>query len=86
MRIKLKAHIKGAEKAAEKIAVSTEVIKLDAFLKFANIAESGGTAKRLVKEGLVSVNGEPCFQRGRKLRPGDKVAAEGRIFEITADI
>ena len=57
----------------EKITVplTTEYIKLDALLKLANVVASGGEAKILIQEGEVSVNGEPCFQRGKKLRPGD---------------
>lgn len=80
MRIKVKARIR----SAEKIAISTESIKLDAFLKFANAVETGGMAKGLIEEGLVSVNGETCLQRGKKLRPGDRVELEGNIFEVTA--
>ena len=55
------------------LAISTEFIKLDAALKFASVVESGGEAKEVVQEGLVTVNGEVCTMRGRKLRPGDTV-------------
>lgn len=85
MRVKVKARVKGGERAAERIPIITEFIKLDAFLKFANVAESGGMAKSLIEEGLVAVNGETCSQRGKKLRPGDRVAVEGQVFEVTAE-
>lgn len=55
------------------IQITTEFIKLDQFLKFAGIAETGGHSKEIVAEGVVSVNGEICLQRGKKLRPGDVV-------------
>lgn len=67
----------------EQIAITTEFIKLDAFLKFANAVSSGGEAKMLIADGLVSVNGEVCTMRGKKLRPGDRVSLDGQEFEVT---
>ena len=42
------------------------------------MVSSGGEAKQLIQDGQVSVNGEPCLQRGKKLRPGDKVSYGNR--------
>ncbi len=66
----------------EKISITTEYIKLEAFLKLANLVGSGGEAKVRIQEGEVSVNGAVCTQRGKKLRPGDCVAFQGREFEV----
>ena len=66
----------------EEIVINTEFIKLDSALKFANMAESGGEAKTMVQDGYVSVNGEACTQRGRKLRDGDTVTVAGQSFRI----
>lgn len=66
----------------EKIAITSEFIKLDAFLKFSGLCETGGEAKLCVEDGLVSVNGEVCTQRGKKLRPGDTVELDGEAFEV----
>lgn len=66
------------------IAISTEFIKLDAFLKFASAVSSGGEAKILISEGQVLVNGEVCTMRGKKIRPGDQVTLGGETFEVTA--
>lgn len=55
------------------IEITTEYIKLDQLLKFAGIAESGGQTKEIVAEGDVSVNGEICLMRGKKIRKGDKI-------------
>ena len=52
----------------EQIAIDSEFIKLDSFLKFA-----GGQAKDAIQAGAVLVNGEVCTMRGKKLRPGDIV-------------
>ena len=48
-------------------------MKLDQFLKWHNIASSGGEAKIFIKSGQVKVNGKTELKRGRKLVKGDKV-------------
>ena len=57
----------------EQIQITTPFIKLDQFLKFANVVENGGDAKYIVNLGCVCVNGEVEVRRGRKLYPGDVV-------------
>ena len=54
----------------EQIAIDSEFIKLDSFLKFAGLAQTGGQAKDAIQAGAVLVNGEVCTMRGKKLRPG----------------
>lgn len=58
----------------EKVKVSPPFIKLEQFLKFANIAETGGMAKLMIQDGIVTVNGEVCMMRGKKLYNNDIVA------------
>ena len=67
----------------DKIEIKSEFIKLDAFLKFSGLCETGGEAKLCVEDGLVKVNGEVCTQRGKKLRPGDRVELDGEALEVT---
>ena len=67
----------------EKIQIDTEFIKLDSLLKFAALVGTGGEAKYVISEGLVEVNGETCTQRGKKIRPGDKVKFERYELEVT---
>mgnify|MGYP000723768932 FL=1 len=57
--------------------ITTEFIKLDSLLKFSGLTETGGEAKEIIQQGLVSVNGEVCTMRGKKIRPGDKISVEG---------
>lgn len=64
------------------IEITTDFIKLDSFLKFAGAAETGGHAKELVLAGVVSVNGEVCTMRGKKLRNGDIVKIADDEFEV----
>ena len=66
----------------EHIKINTEYIKLDAFLKFAGAAGTGGEAKLAVQEGEVKVNGQVCTMRGRKLRPGDRVELPGLALVV----
>ena len=66
----------------EKIKIKTEFIKLDSLLKFAALVGTGGEAKYVISEGLVSVNGEVCTMRGRKIYPGDRVEFAENILEI----
>ena len=65
-----------------KIKINTEIIKLDAFLKWAAIVSSGSEAKLYIQDELVKVNNEVCTQRGKKLKVGDIVSFEGSDFEI----
>lgn len=67
---------------AQTIEITTEFIKLDAFLKFCGAVSTGGEAKNLIQDGLVQVNGAVCQMRGKKLRPGDGVAVSGRHYQI----
>lgn len=71
----------------ETIAIKTEYIKLDQLLKFSGIAQTGGEGKDMVLAGIVSVNGEPCAMRGKKIRPGDrvKIAFEDGDYEIAVE-
>ena len=68
----------------EPVQITTEFIKLQDFLKFANAVESGGMAKVLIQDGAVEVNGEVCTMRGKKLRPGDKVRFGGQTWRVEA--
>ena len=57
-------------------------IKLDSFLKWQNLVETGGQAKLLIQEGEVRVNGKIETRRGRKLVTGDKVTYKGKTLTV----
>jgi ribosome-associated protein len=60
-------------------------ITLAQAVKAAGFADSGGQAKHLVREGGVSVNGEPATRPGRKLVAGDRFrVADGPEWAVTA--
>ncbi len=62
--------------------ITTEFIKLQDLLKFANAVSTGGEAKIRVQEGEVKVNGEVCTMRGKKIRPGDVVEMDGQQYTV----
>jgi S4 domain-containing protein len=64
------------------VKIKEDFIKLDSLLKLAGIASTGGHAKIMITEGQVLYNGEVCLQRGRKVRPGDSVTADGEIITV----
>ncbi|AEG58310.1 RNA-binding S4 domain-containing protein [Desulforamulus ruminis DSM 2154] len=61
----------------QKIKVNTEEIRLDQFLKWANVSGSGGESKVLIQSGMVKVNGLLEMKRGRLLKSGYTVEVEG---------
>lgn len=67
----------------EEISISTEFIKLEAFLKFSGAVETGGEAKNLIQNGDVLVDGAVCTMRGKKLTPGMVVELDGSIYKVT---
>ena len=66
------------------VTIDTEYIKLQDAMKLANAVGSVGEAKVLIQDGQVSVNGEVCTMRGKKLRPGDTFACHGQSYLIAA--
>ena len=68
----------------EIIKLRDEYIKLGQALKASGLAESGVDAKHLIEDGLVKVNGQTEYQRGKKLRDGDVVEFNGETIRIEA--
>ena len=65
------------------ITITTEFIKLQDLLKLANLVGTGGEAKIVIQNGDVLVNGEVCTMRGKKIRPGDMVAFDGKELTVS---
>ena len=63
-------------------AAGPEPIRLDQFLKWEGLVSTGGEAKLRIQGGEVRVNGFQETQRGRKLRPGDRVELAGRLSVV----
>lgn len=69
-------------KMDNKVKITTEFIKLDQLLKFSGAVAIGSDAKQLIMDGQVSVNGEVCLMRGKKIRPGDIVTINGNEIVV----
>ena len=80
MRRKLKSKLK---MPARHTAITTEFIRLSAFLKFCGLCDTGSAANDLIRGGTVLVNGHPCSERGKKLVRGDTVFANGALYLLT---
>jgi len=59
-----------------------KTIKLDQFLKWVGVAQTGGEAKLIIQGGEVKVNGETEIRRARKLVVGDYVTVQGITYEV----
>ena len=69
-------------KNIEKIKISTEFIKLDQFLKWLAVVDSGSQAKQVILDGMVKVNGDVEKRRGRKIYPEYKVEVFDKIYVV----
>ncbi len=66
----------------KEVKIHTEYIKLDDLLKYAGMLGTGGMAKAVIQDGLVTVDGEICLMRGKKLRGGETVSFNGETVKI----
>ena len=64
------------------IKLRDEFIKLGQALKAAGMVGSGVDAKFVIQDGLVKVNGETEYQRGKKLYDGDIVTYDDESVKI----
>ena len=61
---------------------TADFIKLDRFLKWQGITQTGGEAKIRIQEGEVIVNGRIETRRGKKLRTGDRVTIANKTYTV----
>ncbi|OMB96791.1 RNA-binding protein [Mycobacterium sp. NS-7484] len=64
------------------VSIRDDSIRLGQFLKLASLIDSGADAKAVIADGLVSVNGEVEYRRGRQLHDGDEVSLAGRMARV----
>ena len=70
----------------EQIKINTEFIKLQQLLKFSGAADIGSEAKEMIADGIVTVNGETCLMRGKKLHPGDVAEIRGEDIILRLEV
>ena len=69
-------------KNIDKVKLSTEFIKLDQFLKWLAVVDSGSDAKQVILDGKVKVNDEVETRRGRKIYPEYKIEIFDKIYVV----
>ncbi|MEU0565667.1 RNA-binding S4 domain-containing protein [Nonomuraea sp. NPDC005983] len=62
--------------------LQSDYIPLCDLLKYCGITETGGMAKHLIAEGLVSVDGELELRKTAKIRAGQVVTGEGFSIHV----
>ena len=59
-----------------------DYIKLGQLLKAAGLVDEGSDAKHAIGQEEVTVNGEICTMRGRKIHDGDIICFEGEEVHV----
>ncbi len=67
-----------------RIVIHTEYITLAQFLKYCGAVQTGGEASDAVRAGDVTVDGEVCYMRGKKLRGGEVVGIDGETYQVAS--
>ena len=57
----------------KEVEITKEPVELYKILKFEGMASSGGQAKLVIEQGLVSVNGEVETRKRKKIISGDVI-------------
>jgi len=70
------------EETEFKLRATDDFIELNKLLKILGLAQTGGHAKLIIEEGLVSVNGDVELRKRKKLRSGDVVEMENSKISI----
>ena len=66
--------------------LESEFVELYKILKFEGLADSGGNAKQVIEEGLVSVNGEVETRKRKKIRAGDQIDFIDHHIEVVGKV
>jgi ribosome-associated protein len=67
------------------LSIRGDSIRLGQALKLSGLAESGGEARALLEQGVVTVNGAVETRRGHRLGDGDVVALGEVTLRVTAE-
>lgn len=62
------------------VLINREPVELFKLLKFEGLVATGGEAKMVIDEGMVTVNGEPEMRKRRKMMSGDVFEFDGEQY------
>ena len=68
--------------APRSVVIREVPIELCQFLKFAGLTGTGGEAKQVISQGLVTLNGTVETQKRKKLQAGDQVTYDGQTIVV----
>jgi ribosome-associated protein len=66
----------------QEVIINKEPVELYKLLKFQGLCSSGGEAKAVIADGLVTLNGEVELQKRKKLVSGDTVVFNGEALQV----
>jgi len=64
------------------VRINSEPVELYKILKFENLVMSGGEAKHVIVEGMVTLNGEIETRKRKKIFAGDTIEFGGQVLRI----
>lgn len=64
------------------VRINSEPVELYKILKFENMVMSGGEAKHVIVEGMVTLNGEIETRKRKKIFAGDTIEFGGQVLRI----
>jgi len=67
---------------AEPVHIRDDAIRLGQLLKLASLVEDGVSAREVIAEGLVTVDGEVETRRGAQIAAGSVVELGGQRIEV----
>jgi ribosome-associated protein len=66
----------------KEVVIKKEPVELYKLLKFESMVTSGGEAKHVITEGLVSVNGKVETRKRKKILSGDIIEFNGEQIRV----
>jgi len=69
----------------DKIIINREPVELFKILKFEGLVATGGEAKMVIAEGLVSVNGSVEIRKSKKMLAGDVIEFAQQSFLLVLE-
>ena len=70
---------------SQTIHINREPVELYKILKFEGLVATGGEAKMVIAEGLVSLNGQIDTQKRKKIVNGDQIEFNQNVFSIVLE-
>jgi ribosome-associated protein len=67
------------------VPIRDESIRLGQLLKLAGLVDDGATARMVIENGEVTIDGQVALRRGTQVRPGQTVGYAGESLTVVSD-